>query len=1598
MLRLLLAAPLATIAISCTDKDPGEGPIVVDIDGDSYEADRDCDDNNADVYPGASELCDGLDNDCDDVIDEGLSVDWYADLDGDGYGDPEDRTEGCETPAGRVADSTDCDDSEATIHPNADEACDEIDNDCDGEIDEDDVLTWYADADGDGYGDPWTPIESCAAVDGYLENADDCDDTEPSAYPGGTEECDDVDNDCDGEIDEDVTSTWYADDDGDGYGKDDETLQACDAPEGYAESPGDCDDDDPAFHPDAVEDDCTDPSDYNCDGSVAYADDDADGFAACEDCDDADASINPSASEICDGTDNDCDGDTDDDDEDVDLSTGSEWYTDADSDDYGDPDTATTACDQPFGHVEDGTDCDDSSDTVNPSASEVCDGADNDCDGDTDDDDADLDPFTRTNWYTDADSDGYGDPDDSTTTCEAPSGTVANAGDCDDTTSEVNPAADEVCNEIDDDCDGTADNDDALDAATWYIDADADSYGDPDTTTTACEAPSGYAENGDDCNDSNARAYLGATEYCDSVDNDCDGTIDNDYALDADLWYADADGDGQGDAETTASSCDEPLGYVDNATDCDDTEPLAFVGGSEICDGSDNDCDGAIDDADDDVDSSTYSDWYIDGDGDGWGSADTVQSACDAPDGFVDNTTDCDDTEPLAWTGATEVCDDVDNDCDGATDSADGDVDLSSQREWWADTDGDGYGDPDSNTAACEQPSGYIADSTDCDDADASINPSASEVCDGTDNDCDGDTDDDDEDVDLSTGSEWYTDADSDGYGATTTTVACVLPPGHSENSDDCDDADADISPGATEVCGDGVDDDCDGDIDEECPTEHCGVLTADETWSGSSLHQVTCSVYVRGGTLTIEDGVDVAFDPETTLYVGDASGGALVISGSSEGVTLTSSESTPAAGDWGGVSIGAFDGGSSISGATIEYGGGNGYGNVLIYDADVQITDSVLRSSSQAGLHVIDGIAEVSDSSITGNATYGVYVSPSSALEASGGPTFVGNVLSENGGYPIGLPGGSVGQLDASSSFTGNTTDLIQVLDDTLEEDATWSRLDADYFIDGSIAIEGASNPTLAIDDGVTLYFAASTGLTVGDSMDGALAVPGTGVTFTSAESIPAPGDWDGITFGAYDQGSELRGATVEYAGGNGYGNIYALYASPEITGCTVSDSSTSGIYVSTSAAPLISGTTIRDNTATGVDITTYGGLGGAFEDNTLTGNSGYPIELPASYVGLLRPSSSFTGNGDDQIFITTGTVDVDGTWHDLGVPFLAGASIYVQGSAGPELIIEDNVTVYMESGTDFYVGSGSDGALSVTGRNITFTSAESSPAPGDWDGITFGAYDQGSELRGVTVEYAGGNGYGNIYLYDADVEIGEATIAGSSTAGVYVYGSSAVQITQSTIRDNVETGVYLHSSSVLTAAFEDNALTGNGGFPIELPANYAGLLDASSTYSGNTDDRINLGADTIDMDADWQDLGVPYYASGSLYVQGSDHPLLTLEDGVEVQFEADAQLYIGNGNYGGLIAADATFTSAQSSPAAGDWEGITMGSYCDASDVVLDDVTVEYGGDNGYGNIYLYSCDATISDSAITDSASWGIYRSSSSPTLSDINYSNNASGDLY
>lgn len=136
--------------------------------------DDDCDDTDAAVHPGAEEVCNGIDDDCDGEVDEGLTFDD----DGDGFT----STDSCE------GSKDDCDDTDPAVHPGAAEACNGVDDDCDGDVDE--GLT--SDDDGDGF----TSVGSCEG------SADDCDDDDPAVHPGATEACNGVDDDCDGSTDE----------------------------------------------------------------------------------------------------------------------------------------------------------------------------------------------------------------------------------------------------------------------------------------------------------------------------------------------------------------------------------------------------------------------------------------------------------------------------------------------------------------------------------------------------------------------------------------------------------------------------------------------------------------------------------------------------------------------------------------------------------------------------------------------------------------------------------------------------------------------------------------------------------------------------------------------------------------------------------------------------------------------------------------------------------------------------------------------------------------------------------------------------------------------------------------------------------------------------------------------------------------------------------------------------------------------------------------------------------------------------------------------------------------------------------------------------
>jgi len=572
-----------------------------------------------------------------------------------------------------------------------------------------------------------TIIEGAVDEDGDGATAGvDCDDSDPMVHPGAAELCNERDDDCDGLVDEDGMdgTVFYRDSDGDGFGDATVEQMACAVPAGFVADSSDCDDGRADVNPEAVEDDCTDPVDYNCDGSVGYADIDGDGTPACNDCDDTNPAANPFAAEICnDGIDDDCDGEIDE----AGAVGEQMWFADADGDLHGDPAMSMVACDQPAGYVENPTDCDDESASANPSGIEICDGLDNDCDG-------------------------------------------------------------------------LVDGPDPVGGMTVYPDSDGDGHGSAGSPVEVCTPMAGFVESSDDCDDSEAAAHPGGTEVCDGIDNDCSGGVDEGLGS---VYYADPDGDGYGMSVMTMEACELPDGYSAMDGDCDEADSAVYPGAVEVCDGIDNDCSGGVDEGLGTV-------YYADPDGDGYGMALVTMEACEVPDGYSAMDGDCDETDGGVYPGAAEVCDGIDNDCSGGIDEGLG-------TTFFLDTDGDGYGEVGETTEACDVPTGYASLAGDCDVSDSSINPGAAEVCDGVDNDCDSLTDDEDDSVEVALGSFWYADEDGDGYGGDTESIsACEGPDGYVASADDCDDADPMSYPGASEIWYDGIDQDCEGDGDSD--------------------------------------------------------------------------------------------------------------------------------------------------------------------------------------------------------------------------------------------------------------------------------------------------------------------------------------------------------------------------------------------------------------------------------------------------------------------------------------------------------------------------------------------------------------------------------------------------------------------------------------------------------------------------------------------------------------------------------------------------------------------------------------------------------------
>ncbi|MBT3219824.1 MAG: hypothetical protein HN348_12105, partial [Proteobacteria bacterium] len=439
----------------------------------------DCDDTDDEVHAGAVEVCNGIDDNCDEVIDDGLLITYYLDQDEDGYGAEDYSVEDCDgMPQGYAAQLGDCNDVEALVYPSAPETCDGLDNNCDDDIDEGHNKYQFLDADGDGWGDPYSVISHCELQAGYVWEWGDCDDED---------------------FDTTTPITWFKDADSDGLGDAETYVVHCFKPDNsYVKNSNDCDDSDGAV------------------GGMAV------------------------------------------------------WYIDQDGDGYGQKGKGNKvkACDLPDGYSADKDDCDDLNADANPGAFELClDSFDNDCDGEINEDDAIDAAF----WFPDVDQDGFGDSMvEGNQSCLPPSGYMADNTDCDDSRNDVFPGGFEVCDNADNDCDGEVDVG-AEDILYWYLDSDGDGFGVGDAVELCYRPWSNYVLVSGDCDDASVVSFPGASEICDSLDNDCDLAIDED-AIDVTQWYIDNDNDGIG-AGVPVEACSIPAdNYSTLNGDCEDED------------------------------------------------------------------------------------------------------------------------------------------------------------------------------------------------------------------------------------------------------------------------------------------------------------------------------------------------------------------------------------------------------------------------------------------------------------------------------------------------------------------------------------------------------------------------------------------------------------------------------------------------------------------------------------------------------------------------------------------------------------------------------------------------------------------------------------------------------------------------------------------------------------------------------------------------------------------------------------------------------------------------------------------------------------------
>jgi hypothetical protein len=571
-------------------------------------------------------------------------------------------------------------------------------------------------------------------------------------------------------------------------------------------------------------------------------------------------------------------------------------------------------------------------------------------------------------------------------------------------------------------------------------------------------------------------------------------------------------------------------------------------------------------------------------------------------------------------------------------------------------------------------------------------------------------------------------------------------------------------------------------------------------------------------------------------------------------------------------------------------------------------------------------------------SSNFGIYHGSSSVTATVNNTAF-----NNNGSYPMYWNCTLAGSIGTGNTFSGNTYQRILLKSIDMYAAQTWSDEGIPFEMESDLQLYNYAN-SLVLNPGVQILFRNGKRLFVGhpSSEPYAGSISANGAIFGAVD--PGTG-WNGLHFNPLIQPSSFSSCTIRDVNSTPVGSL-VINSNNNVTvqNCTFTSNNNYALYCYEYRNFSMTGSTIS-NCAKTVRV--------------------YPVDMQN-----LGSGNQYLSNTDNRIHCPAGTIDATATWTAQSIPIYVSGNIQFTGTGNPVLTIPYGTV--LEFGAGFYMSIGHTSSslystiLLATG--VTFRGAVATA--GYWEGLLFNVIGGSSLLSGCTIKDAG---EGNVAAIRCNVP--------------------ASTITGCTIQNCLAQGINLSNGSL--ASLSANTVTTCGSYPLSIYADNLRVLSGQNQFTGNTIDRVEVRAGTVETTGTWYNPGVPYALTTSINIYGTGNPHISIMPGTIIMLPGNSIIGIGHPTsslYPGSLEADgATFTRVSSSVTP---YGLVFNAYATPGASVFTDCIFEYMQSlSNSSAVYVGYSDPVFQSCIFRNNPAQGLVVSANArPTATDCEFTNN------